>query len=39
LDLVALTNELRERVKTGNAEDKKRASIFIEALVLDSNGL
>jgi hypothetical protein len=37
--LLALTNELRERLKTGNAENKKRASIFIEALVLGSNVL
>jgi hypothetical protein len=26
--LLALTNVLRERLKTGNAENKKRASIF-----------
>ena len=26
--LLALTNELRERLKTGNAENKTRAAIF-----------
>ncbi len=36
---LALTNVLRVRVKTGNAENKKRASIFIEALIFGSNDL
>jgi hypothetical protein len=39
LDLFALTNELRERVKTGNADNKKRASLFRGALFLVANGL
>ena len=39
LDLLALTNELRERVKTGNAETKKELLFFLAALILGSNGL
>jgi hypothetical protein len=29
IGLLALTNVLRERLKTGNAENKKRAAIFL----------
>ena len=37
--LLALTNVLRVRVKTGNAENKKELLFFLAALILGSNGL
>ena len=38
--LLALTNVLRERLKTGNAENKKKELLFfLAALFLGSSGL
>ena len=39
LDLLALTNVLSARVKTGNAENKKELIFFLAALILNSNDL
>lgn len=37
--LVALTNDGRDCVKTGNADNKKRAAYLQAALLLVTNGL